>query len=182
MKTFSFFGTVLMTILLSASFTACGGDDENITDEPVVPEDPEVEPTHSTVPKYSFTKTKVYLGEYHTYADVFKPYYYDFSVEQTNPYATVSDERLKEVKDSVNNLHEGYLDYFYCMKNVGMEINGKDLDMILKIDSLSYCESLGRDSLINIWKQNDVLGLFTTFKIIVPNALHYGYAIMLTTR
>lgn len=128
------------------------------------------EPVISQKPKFEIKKEKVYIGEHHTYSDVLKPYYYHYTVTQTNPNATVSQERLKEMEDSVNydlELSDERNDIFY-LKDTGIEINGKAVDIPMELfveeSKRDKYVSLGRNGLMDIWKESDMLCLFTTFQ------------------
>lgn len=139
---------------------SCGNDETDTPDVSVV----------SQNPTFNFKKEKVYIGEYHTYSDVLKPYYYQFTVEQLNPNVVVPQERLKEMEDSINNIIElsSQKEFFYLM-NVGIEINEKPLDMIMQMLVENEAQrdkyvALGRSGLIDVWKKNQMLCLFTTFE------------------
>ena len=149
------FGLLLLMLLVS-----CGNDETDVSDIPVV----------SQNPTFKIKKEKVYFGEYHTYSDVLKPFYYQFAVEQLNPNAVFPQEKLKEMEDSINNIIElsSYKDFFYLM-NVGIEINEKPLDMVLQLLVLNEAQrdkyvALGRTGLIDIWKKNRIHSFFTTFE------------------
>lgn len=128
------------------------------------------EPVVSQKPKFEIKKEMVYIGEHYTYSDVLKPYYYHYTVTQTNPNATVSQERLKEMEDSVNydlELSDERKDIFY-LKNTGIEINGKavDIPMVFSVEEskIDKYVSLGKNGLMDIWKKSQMLCLFTTFQ------------------
>ena len=53
-------------------------------------------------PIFKFTKEKKYFDEFHTYSDVFKLYYYEHDVIQTNPNAIFPAEQISKLKDSLN--------------------------------------------------------------------------------
>ena len=127
-------------------------------------------------PVFSYAKEKIYFAEYHTYSDVFKPYYYEYDVLQTNPNAILPLERVKALKDSLNNRLMKSTDdnYTFFLREVGIEINGKPIDMIMHctVDDESKVDdyiSLGRDKLIEIWKKGSMLNLFTTFQNVQNN-------------
>lgn len=127
-------------------------------------------------PIFKFTKEKKYFDEFHTYSDVFKLYYYEHDVIQTNPNAIFPAEQISKLKDSLNyrlsKSEEN--DYSFFLEDVGIEINGKSVDMIMEFsvnnDNIGYESkvddymSLGRDKLIDIWKKGLMLNLFTSFQ------------------
>lgn len=122
-------------------------------------------------PIISFTKEKKYFDEFHTYSDVFKPYYYEYNVIQSNPNAIYPAEQIQKLKDSLNyQLSKSKNDKLtFYLKEAGIEINGKpvDMEMHFSVDDESKVDdymSLGRDKLIEIWKKGPMLNLFTTFE------------------
>lgn len=122
-------------------------------------------------PIFKFTKEKKYFDEFHTYSDVFKLYYYEHDVIQTNPNAIFPAEQISKLKDSLNyrlsKSEENKRDFF--LEDVGIEINGKPVDMVMhftvynesKVDDYM---SLGRDKLIDIWKKVSIRSLIASFE------------------
>ena len=148
-------------LIFTISFLACSGDSPDKPNTGIV-KDPN--------PRFEIDREIVYFGEYHGYADVFKPYYYQYSIKQTNPNAMVSQERLKEMEDSLNNIIEfsnkGNTRHLFFLPNVGIEVNGEPLDMFMQLNvgenNREEYISLGRDGLIDIWRNNKMLNLFVS--------------------
>ena len=122
-------------------------------------------------PIFKFTKEKKYFDEFHTYSDVFKLYYYEHDVIQTNPNAIFPAEQISKLKDSLNyrlsKSEENKRDFF--LEDVGIEINGKPVDMVMHFTVFNESKvddymSMGRDKLIDIWKKVSIRSLFASFE------------------
>ena len=119
----------------------------------------------------SLQKKKKYFDEFHTYSDVFKLYYYEHDVIQTNPNAIFPAEQIRKLKDSLNyrlsKSEENKRDFF--LEDVGIEINGKPVDMVMHFTEFNESKvddymSMGRDKLIDIWKKVSIRSLFASFE------------------
>lgn len=147
--------------VLTAVLSACGKEDDPVNKQPV----------------YTYQKEKEYLFTMPVYNDVIRFYKYNTRVTQTNPDAVVSEEEIKAREDEINQKVEivtldDLQNMKVVMRNVGFEINNQSFDYNLcmfcwdkagefvKPDKYAM---LGRDSLIQLFKNSDVHGYTTTF-------------------
>lgn len=163
----------LLVIPFVTTIIACGKDD------PIVPETPQ----RPEIPIFQFNKEKEYLFEMKLYRDVFKFFKYNAKCSQVNSNIIVSDEILKHKEDSINQIVIYPATWFPQMaviNNIGFDINEhvfNDFSLAFSANIAKSGELLtddkyvtrkyadhGRDSLLNLFNQQNIYGQFTTFE------------------
>ena len=124
----------------------------------------------NTTPYYSIKADTIFLGEYHTYADIFKPFYLKQSYFQSNPDCTLPDsivqkeiaERNKSLKEKkVVQSKDGVLHIMFY--DSGLKINEKvmpGLYLKTRFWKETDADKINLDSINNLWKQHVMSGLF----------------------
>lgn len=160
---------LIFMVGMTATFYSCSKSD---IDVPSIdnPKPEEID----TVPKFQYTKEKVYLFDVKLYSDVMHFFKYKTTVKQTNPNSSVSLEYLKQMEDSINSIvdHPFYWDEI-TISDIGFDINDYELSNFkLRFSAFkgdgdegvtSKYSKFGRDSIINLFNRQNIHGEFIAY-------------------
>ena len=156
---------------MTATFDSCSKSD---IDVPSIdnPKPEEID----TVPKFQYTKEKVYLFDVRLYSDVMRFFKYKTTVTQTNPNSSVSLESLKQMEDSINSIVDHPFSWDeITISDIGFDINNHEFSNFkLRFDAFKESgdtyedittkySKFGRDSIINLFNRQNINGYFVAY-------------------